>query len=159
MSAVRHKRYNEAGELISEEIISKRFITKTKTDTTEPIPIEKESRRKHLVCKECTDINTKVCLTCKYIQCLLPRIEQGKKKTEVLSKEGYVPPKDSVCSDYKEYIYNSAKAVKAMQFYMSSPDNHKAVIALYIAGFNKARISSILTINRSTVHRILAIFT
>lgn len=111
-----------------------------------------------LACDDCPEYNSEACLRCRYMQKLIPSIYRGEKKKECLSEDGTIPPIDQDYPDYKETIYDNAKAIQAIKSYIACPDKHKAVFTLYLAGFNKKRIGELLTLNRSTIHRILAVF-
>lgn len=112
-----------------------------------------------LACNDCPEHNSEACLKCRYILQLLPSMDRGRKKKECLSSDGAVPPMYRDYPDYKTTIYDNAKAIEVIKFYISCPDKHKAVFTLYLSGFNKKKIAEMLSINRTTVHRILDIFT
>jgi DNA-directed RNA polymerase specialized sigma24 family protein len=86
-------------------------------------------------------------------------MDRGRKKKECLSSDGAVPPRHKDYPDYKTTIYDNAKAIEVIKFYIACSDKHKAVFSLYLTGFSKKKIADMLSINRTTVHRILAIFT
>lgn len=60
--------------------------------------------------------------------------------------------------NYKDVLFNNKTAIDYLQYYNNSPDTHKATIALHLFGFGKTKIASVLSIDRTTVYRILDVF-